>query len=139
MAATGVTCSAELVAEYEMFKKSSNTLKFIVCKIEDGKVVLEHKSEDEDYQKFIELLPENDGRFCVYKCKFTLDDDRVNEKLVFISWVPDTCKARIKMTYAGTKLAVKTEFQGLACDINATDMSEIAYEEILRQAKKFQA
>ena len=63
-------------------------------------------------------------------------DGRPTDKVVFVSWIPDTCKVRAKMTYSGTKEAVKSAFVGISVNINATDMSEITQDVIIEQCNK---
>ena len=64
---------------------------------------------------------------------YETSDGRPTDKVVFVSWIPDTCKVRVKMTYSGTKEAVKSAFVGISVNINATDMSEVT-QEIVREA-----
>jgi cofilin len=85
--ATGISVHDQAIAKYNEFKKNSNPGRFIIFKIQDGKVVLDGDiSEDPDYQNFLNLLPSDDCRYAVYKRVFTTVDGRQNEKLVFISW-----------------------------------------------------
>ena len=50
--------------------------------------------------------------------------------------IPDTCKIKLKMTYSGTKEAVKSALQGIAINLNATDHSECTSDEILAACTK---
>lgn len=86
MAATGVTVADEAVAEYEAFKKSSNPAKFVVFKIESGKIVLETISESTNFEEFRAILPAGDCRYAIYKMDFTTNDGRPNTKLASIAW-----------------------------------------------------
>lgn len=85
--ATGVSVHDQAIAKYAEFKKSSNAGKFIIFKIEDGKVVVDGDiSEDSVYENFLTHLPADDCRYAVYKKDYTTNDGRPQTKLVFISW-----------------------------------------------------
>lgn len=49
------------------------------------KIVLDEASVEEDYDKFLAKLPENDGRYAVYDFAYSTSDGERN-KLVFVSW-----------------------------------------------------
>ncbi len=86
MASTGVSVSDNAVAKFTEFKKSSNSIKFIVFKIEGPEIVVEHESDSSDFDAFIQLLPANDCRYAIYKMDFTTNDGRPGTKLASISW-----------------------------------------------------
>ena len=110
-----------------------NRHKAITFKIEGTEVVPAEKIDSADFDDFLGALPESDGRFCVVDFSYETSDGRPTDKVVFVSWIPDTCKVRVKMTYSGTKEAVKSAFVGISVNINATDMSEVT-QEIVREA-----
>jgi cofilin len=60
--------------------------KFIIYKIDDGKIITEFKSESESFEDFITQLPADDCRYAIYDMKFTTTDGRPGNKLVFIAW-----------------------------------------------------
>eukprot|EP01038_Epipyxis_sp_PR26KG_P006115 gene6115-8430_t len=134
---TGVTVSDEITTIFTEFKKSSNPTRYMIMKIEGGSIVFQESSEDPSYASFISLLPENESRYGLYKCAFTTNDGRPAEKIVSISWVPDTAPVKNKMIYAGSKDALSKVIVGVSVKINATDLSELT-EEVLQDAcKKF--
>ena len=94
------------------------------------------KIDSADFDDFLGALPEDDGRFCVLDFAYETADGRPTDKVVFVSWIPDTCKVKSKMKYAGTKEAVKSAFVGISVNINATDMSEITRDIIVEQCNK---
>ena len=110
-----------------------NRHKAITFKIEGTEVVPAEKIDSADFDDFLGALPESDGRFCVVDFSYETSDGRPTDKVVLVSWIPDTCKVRVKMTYSGTKEAVKSAFVGISVNINATDMSEVT-QEIVREA-----
>ena len=108
----------------------------MLFKIENNAVVPAEQIESPDFDEFLGALPEADGRFCVIDFSYETADGRPTDKVVFVSWIPDTCKVRAKMTYSGTKEAVKSAFVGISVNINATDMSEITRDIIVEQCNK---
>ena len=90
MAATGVSVTDEVTAQFAEFKKSSNKILFIIYKIEDlskGPIVAEYTSgENEPFQSFLDKLPADDCRYAIYNMDFTTTDGRPTNKLVNIAW-----------------------------------------------------
>ncbi len=90
------------------------------------------------FDDFVQDLPENDCRYGLIDIEFETADGRPTSKIVFISWNPDTASVRPKMLYSGSKEALKSALIGVGIHINATDMSELDFEEaILPVVKKF--
>lgn len=115
-------------------------LRYFIYKIENKKtIVIEKQGElSKTYDDFIEELPENDCRYGLIDIEFETSDGRPTSKIIFISWNPDTAPVRPKMLYAGSKDALKAALVGVGIHINATDHSELDFEEsILPVMKKF--
>jgi cofilin len=110
--------------------------KVITFKIEGDVVTEAEKLESADFDEFLGVLPADQGRFCVLDFAYETADGRPTDKVVFVSWIPDTCKVREKMKYSGTKEAVKNAFVGISVNINATDMSEITAEGVVEACNK---
>ena len=115
---------------------SSIRYKYITFKIEKDSVVAAEKIESKDFDEFLGTLKEDQPRFCVLDFAYETTDGRSSDKVVFVSWIPDTCKVREKMKYSGTKEAVKSAFVGISVNINATDMSEVTSEIITDQCNR---
>ena len=49
---------------------------------------------------------------------FDFHTGRPADKIILISWIPDTSPVMKKMKYAGTKEAVKSALQGIAINLN---------------------
>lgn len=49
---------------------------------------------------------------------------------------PDTAKIKPKMLYASSKDALRKKLVGIATEIQATDLSEVAYEVVLEKVSK---
>ena len=108
--------------------------------IQDKKTVVIEKQGDRSktFDDFVEDLPENESRYGLIDVEFKTDDGRPTSKIVFISWNPDTAPIRSKMLYSGSKEALKSALVGVGTHVNATDHSELDFEEsILPAVKKF--
>ena len=63
-------------------------------------------------------------------------DGRDADKVILLSWIPDTAKIKQKMSYAGTKEAVKSALVGVALNINATDLAEAGLDALTEACNK---
>jgi cofilin len=82
-----------------------------------------------DFQTLIDKLPADEPRYFVLDWTGTTSDDRHIDKIFFVSWVPDTCKAKTKMLYASSKQALRNALDGVQLDHQATDYDEVTPEE----------
>lgn len=98
-------------------------------------IVLEKKGEEgQGFDDFVMELPEDDARYGVVDVPFETDDGRTTSKLLFVSWIPDTCKVRKRMVYAGSKEYLKSSFEGVGLVINANDPADLDFESCVRPA-----
>merc|ERR1712179_893511 len=128
----GTTCDDACIVEYQKVKKGQ--LKFLLFKIDNGKIVLDDAQGDaanktrgqpvtpEFFEKFLNLLPDGECRYAVYNCKFNLSGggygDSVRDKIVFISWVGEGAKVRQKMLHASSKSALKAALNDSFIEFN---------------------
>ena len=126
-----------VIEQFNDVKLKKTKFKYIIYKIEGPEIVTEKTSESGDWNEFLGGFPDDDGRYALYDMDYETNDGRRSNKLVFISWVPDTAKVKAKMTYAGSKEALIRAFVGVTTKINATDMSEITEEAVMDACKKF--
>lgn len=139
---TGVEVSDEVTTSFNKFKLGQEPykLRYFIYEIKDKKTIVIEKqgAREKTYNDFVEELPENDCRYGLIDIEFETDDGRPTSKIVFISWNPDTASVRPKMLYSGSKEALKSALVGVGIHINATDHSELDFEEsILPVVKKF--
>ena len=115
-------------------------IRYFIYVIKDKKTIEIEKTGERNktFDDFVADLPENDCRYGLIDVEFETADGRPTSKIVFITWNPDTAPVRPKMLYSGSKEALKSAFLGVGIMINATDMSELDFEEaILPAVKKF--
>lgn len=83
------------------------------------------------------MLPADDCRYAIFDMDFTTNDGRPGNKLVSISWAPDTAKVKAKMVYAGSKDALTRALVGVATKVHATDLSELTESIVVEACRKF--
>jgi len=86
------------------------------------------KQAEFKFEKFLSLLPETESRYAVLDWDVSTDDGRQFSKLFFISWVPDSCKAKEKMLYASSKQSLRNALSGVHLDHQAADMDDVTEE-----------
>mmetsp|Transcript_264 Transcript_264/g.477 ORF Transcript_264/g.477 Transcript_264/m.477 type:complete len:140 (+) Transcript_264:87-506(+) len=138
MAQTGISVSDDVINEFNEMKLKRISPKFIVYSIVDGQIVTENRGETEaSFEEFISNLPADDCRYAIYDMDFTTTDGRPGNKLVMVSWAPDSAKVKSKMIYAGSKDALTRALVGVSTKITATDLSELTVDAMVEACRKF--
>ena len=90
--------------------KLGRKYKFVIFTLNDEKtqIVVEQTSTEQEYDAFLEKLPENECRYAVY----------------------DFAPVRAKMVYASSKDSLRRALNGVAADVQGTDFSEVAYDAV---------
>jgi hypothetical protein len=137
--ASGITAHDSCIDEYNNFKlqnsKSYQKRTFLLFRIVDEKIQLcEQGGVDATWDDFVNALKSNpkDGCYGVYDFKAELKNGRSVAKIIFVSWTPDHgLPAKKKMMYASAREPFKQQLGGgLACCIQAADLSDLEYETI---------
>ena len=66
---------------------------------------------DFKFQDLLDKLPADEPRYLVLDWNVENDDGCQLSKIFFVSWVPDTCKAKTKMLYASSKQALRNALE----------------------------
>ena len=136
----------EVIARFDAFKlKKAGNVKIMTLKIDSNQVVIDTEyPKEKDWADFMKNdLKDDEPRYVLLDHDYTTNDGRPADKIILVSWfrfprprargarapgfggiararrIPDTCPVRKKMTYSGTKEAVKSALQGIAVNINA--------------------
>mmetsp|Transcript_73757 Transcript_73757/g.210334 ORF Transcript_73757/g.210334 Transcript_73757/m.210334 type:complete len:140 (+) Transcript_73757:212-631(+) len=137
---TGITVPDEVQGLFNDFKLKRTPHFAMFFKIEGDEVVEDTEmhvpKEGSDFDSILEKLDESTPRYVVIDFNYETTDGRPADKIIFVAWIPDTCKIKDKMKYSGTKESVKSAFVGIAVNINATDMSEVTVEEVTAACNK---
>ncbi|KAJ2921710.1 hypothetical protein H1R20_g15383, partial [Candolleomyces eurysporus] len=134
--ASGVGVNAECLSAYQELKLGKKH-KFIIYQLnaQNTEIVVE-KTSSGTYEDFLESLPEDQPRFAVFDFEFEKEGAGKRNKLTFFSWSPDGSKIKQKMVYASSKDALRRSLQGIALEIQGTDLEEVSYETVLDKANK---
>lgn len=133
---TGVQVNEEAISQFNDFKLQKNAQKgtrYMIFKIEgDSEIVQEGESgkREQTYDEFsTKIMETGEPRFGVFDAEFETEDGRPNSKIVFVAYIPDSCKIKQKMVYSGSKDALKRVLLGIMVDINATDAGEMSFDD----------
>mmetsp|Transcript_14262 Transcript_14262/g.19766 ORF Transcript_14262/g.19766 Transcript_14262/m.19766 type:complete len:139 (+) Transcript_14262:1498-1914(+) len=131
---SGIQVTDEVVNVYNEIKMGHKH-KYALLRISDNleEVIVEKTSNEPDYATFVAELPKNDCRYAIYDLSFQSDDGGERSKILFVVWAPDSAKIKQKMLITSTKDSVKKKLVGIGKEIQATDLSEIALEEVTAQ------
>lgn len=132
MSMSGVTISPECISMYNLVKTCK--IKCCVFRIsDDGKQIIPDEESalkysrnptPDSFEKFREFFPENKCRYAVYNASVACSQDGIKaarEKLVFITWAPDTARIKDKMLCASSKDSLKKACVGIAHDMQFSD------------------
>uniref|UniRef100_A0A0E0LKP6 ADF-H domain-containing protein n=1 Tax=Oryza punctata TaxID=4537 RepID=A0A0E0LKP6_ORYPU len=134
--ASGLAVNDECKFKFQELK-ARRGFRFIVFKIDDKamEIKVERLGETaEGYDDFAATLPADECRYAVYDLDFVTDENCQKSKIFFFSWSPDTARTRSKMLYASSKDRFRRELDGIQCEIQATDPSEMSLDIIRARA-----
>jgi len=98
---------------------------------------------NEDYESFVQAITHGgtpDCRYGVFDMEYKhqtqgTTEASLKQKLILMSYCPDTAKIKQKMIYASSLEALKKPLVGVAKVIQATDMAEADYESVLEKVR----
>lgn len=139
---SGVSVADEIQKVYSDIKTNMK-YRYIIFYIKDEKIIEIEKcgGRDETYDEFLQCL----GELGPEKCRYVLYDFEYvhsfqgtaepskKNKLILMSWCPDTAKIKTKMLYSSSFGSLKQALDGIGKYIQATDMSEASYESVLEK------
>ncbi|RNF09137.1 cofilin/actin depolymerizing factor [Trypanosoma rangeli] len=133
MAMSGVSVSDECVkALTELRRKKS---RYVILHIVDQKTI-DVKAVGErnaDFQKFVDAIDKSAPCYAACDVEYETNEGK-RDKLVLISWNPDSGAPRTKMLYSSSRDALQASTEGFQ-PIQANDVSELDFEDIVRKIK----
>jgi cofilin len=137
--ATNADVPDEVMVQYNQLQRE-HKFHYLIFKIENKKTIVldsslstEEKFEYPQFHKKVTSI--KDPRFIIIDYHTTTPDNRQIDKVVFISWIPDTAPVGQKMVYASAAENFKKKLPGIAKSHQATDEREM--EESSLQATIF--
>ncbi|GJJ70144.1 cofilin [Entomortierella parvispora] len=136
MSLSGVSLQKGCVESFTELKLKK-AHKFIIYKLSDDlkEIVVDKAVSAGTYDEFLAELPVDQCRYAVYDFDYTLPDGERN-KIVFYTWSPDDAKTRTKMVYSSSKDALRKALQGVAIEIQGTDLDEVAHDTVLERIRR---
>ncbi|TRY71912.1 hypothetical protein TCAL_00177 [Tigriopus californicus] len=137
--ASGVKVSEEVKLKFDEVKKKK-TYRYVIFFIKEEKAISVEKTggRDATYDEFLTDLMACGPEDCRYglfdfeyahQCEGTTEKTK-KEKLLLMSWCPDTARIKKKMLYSSSFDALKKCLVGVQKYIQATDEAEASQEEI---------
>jgi cofilin len=112
-------------------KKASRYLIFQI----EGETAIKVSStgaRDKTYDDFVAELGKEQPAYAVFDFDYDFEGAPRN-KLLFISWIPDTAKIKAKTVYASTKDSLVQKIGSGTFGIQASDYSQVAKEAVLKK------
>eukprot|EP00929_Paragymnodinium_shiwhaense_P005022 TRINITY_DN1063_c0_g1_i3.p1 TRINITY_DN1063_c0_g1~~TRINITY_DN1063_c0_g1_i3.p1 ORF type:complete len:143 (+),score=67.70 TRINITY_DN1063_c0_g1_i3:93-521(+) len=133
----GVKVVDECIDKYNEIKMKKS-LRYVTFMIKDKKEVVvdaEGAKEGEEgngWDAFCKALPEDQPRYALVDVDYETEDGRPQNKLTFVYWSPDDkTSVKDKMIYSSTKDTLKKKFVGIMKEVQANDMTDLAWKDIL--------
>jgi cofilin len=141
---SSITVNDDVISAFNDMKLKKQ-YSYLIFKINEDrtKIVLESSGAPQNegggmgalWEKFIKSFPESEPRYGVINFVYQTDDGGPKEKIIFVSWIPDSAKQRLKMLYTSSKDALLKALYGIGLIIQVTDNSELNFQNILEQIK----
>ncbi|TEB22992.1 actin cross-linking [Coprinellus micaceus] len=134
--ASGVSVNNECLSAFQDLKLGKKH-KYILYALNAGNTeIVVEKTSSGTYEDFLGDLPEGEPRFAIFDFEFEKEDGGKRNKILFISWSPDGSKIKQKMVYASSKDALRRSLQGIAFEVQGTDLEEVSHETVLEKVSK---
>ncbi|RGP81808.1 actin depolymerizing factor [Fusarium longipes] len=133
-----LSLSSNCIPTYEELKLAHKH-RYIIYRIDksNNEFVVDRTSQSTDWNDFISDLPEDEPRIAIYDFNFVKrTEDGITNKIVFITWSPNTANIRTKMLYASEKDSLRRSLNGIQLEILGTEYSEVSYEAVWDKAKR---
>ncbi|KAG7154019.1 cofilin/actin-depolymerizing factor homolog [Homarus americanus] len=139
--ASGVNVADGVQQAYAKIKTGMK-YRFLIFYIKDDKEIDvekfgEREAQYDDFLNYLASLGPDKCRYGLYDFEYEhtfqgTSNTKMN-KLVLMSWCPDTAKIKTKMLYSTSFNYLKQALEGIGKCIQATDMSEASYESVLEK------
>ena len=139
--ASGVEVEQACIDEFSKIKMGKQ-YKFVIYRVSDDKkrIIVEtvgkkanqgQSTTEPEFAEFSQMLPADDCRYAVYDFSYPGIESQVKDKLLFLSWCPDTAPIKSKMLYASSKDGLKKKLEGALKEVQCNDTSDLSFGNIL--------
>eukprot|EP00201_Polytomella_parva_P003883 CAMPEP_0175073152 /NCGR_PEP_ID=MMETSP0052_2-20121109/20371_1 /TAXON_ID=51329 ORGANISM="Polytomella parva, Strain SAG 63-3" /NCGR_SAMPLE_ID=MMETSP0052_2 /ASSEMBLY_ACC=CAM_ASM_000194 /LENGTH=320 /DNA_ID=CAMNT_0016340865 /DNA_START=46 /DNA_END=1008 /DNA_ORIENTATION=- len=130
---SGISISEDCVTVFNQIKTRSVYKWVIFCiNAEGNEVIVEKVSPpNSNFETFRSGFPTDHCRYAVFDYRYqNADTQQSINKLVFVTWSPETSTIKMKMMYASTKDFFKGLLEGVNSELQATSLEELSEEEM---------
>ncbi|MFF3062434.1 actin-binding ADF family protein [Streptomyces sp. NPDC057909] len=85
------------------------------------------------HDELLKGLPVAETRFVVYDLVFATADGTRKDKIVLISWCPESAKGEERIAHSTTCDTLQNLLDGVQVYVQATDLSDVEYDELVSQ------
>jgi len=147
---SGIHVADKCAEEFGKMKKLDQTKprpRCIIFKISDDKkeiiideIIIQDPEVDQETQ-YTEIvnakLPDTEGRYVVWDLKIPNPKSGGEaDKLIFMSWSPDSAKVQARMMFASSKKYLKEKLIGISTTVDCNERDDTLYKEIVKAAIK---
>jgi cofilin len=137
MSSSGVPVHSDCIAVFQDLKLKKKYKYIIFSLNKEATEIIVQGAGNDDYEEFIvKALPETECRWAIYDFEFEKEGGGRRNKITFLSWSPDDAKIKQKMLFASSRDALKRALNGIAIEIQGTDLSEVSYEIVFEKANR---
>ncbi|MEU8703159.1 actin depolymerization factor/cofilin-like domain-containing protein [Streptomyces sp. NPDC048680] len=87
------------------------------------------------HDELLEKLPQAEPRFVAYDLTFTKSEgESQRSKIVLISWCPEGTPIKQRMVHSSSYNVLKHTLDGAQTYVQATDLSDLEYDELVSRA-----
>ncbi|ORC90105.1 cofilin/actin depolymerizing factor [Trypanosoma theileri] len=133
MAMSGVSVSDECVTALTDLRHKKS--RYVILHIVDQKSIAVQTvgARDATFDDFVSAIDKTTPCYAAYDFEYDTNEGK-RDKLIIISWNPDSGAPRTKMLYSSSRDALNAPTEGFQ-PIQANDVSELDYEDIVRKVK----
>ncbi|EAN88777.1 putative cofilin/actin depolymerizing factor [Trypanosoma cruzi] len=133
MAMSGVVVSDECIKALTDLRQKR--CRYVMLHIIDQKniAVKAVGERDATFQQFVDSIDKSSPCYAAYDFEYETNDGK-RDKLILVSWNPDSGLPRTKMLYSSSRDALNAMTEGFQ-PIQANDVTELEFEDIVRKVK----
>jgi len=134
---SGIRISDEVMDHYNQLR-FGREMRFFTCKLSNDltEVVVDKTGgSDSQWNDLVSFMPGRDCRYGFFNFDFEKEGGK-RTKVVFVRWCPETSAIKQKIMYTTTTQGLKRKLEGIGCDLQATDASELCMEEVLSRVSR---
>ena len=123
---SGIACTEETIKGFNEMKMKKNKA-FMIFKIDGAKINVSDSADTATWEEFKAKIGSfgTDCCYAVFDYKLKTDDGREINKLVFVSYVPDTAGVRKKMMYGSSLESFKSTLSTPFKVLQASSIGEL--------------